>query len=135
MANQKRSEKLERLVKMQRHLERMAENELAATTRARSEVQENLSAVVDAIGSMSPIHQIFSGLYSNQIGRLTAKDQHLETVQQIHENRMLRERTKGDRLDEKRSEVLEDERREAEDQEIFDLMDQRILLESYGSKK
>ena len=74
MMKQSRSEKLQRLVKVQRHLENMAENELAATTRARTEVQEGLDAVVDAIGSLEPIHQIFAGLYSSQISRLTAKD-------------------------------------------------------------
>ena len=77
MAKQSRSEKLERLVKVQRHLEQMAEVELANTTRARQEVQENLGAVVDAIGSLAPVHQIFAGLYSSQISRLTAKDQQL----------------------------------------------------------
>jgi hypothetical protein len=128
MAKQARSEKLERLVKVQRHLEHMAEVELANTTRARQEVQENLDAVVDAIGSLAPIHQIFAGLYSGQISRLTAKDQHLATVQQIHENKMMRERAKGDRLEENMQQAREQENREAEDVAIYDILDQQIAL-------
>lgn len=128
MAKQSRSEKLERLVKVQRHLEHMAEAELANTTRARQEVQENLNAVVDAIGSLAPIHQIFAGLYSGQISRLTAKDQHLATVQQIHENKMTRERAKGDRLEENMKEARDEENREAEDMAIYDIIDQQIAL-------
>jgi hypothetical protein len=128
MARQSRSEKLERLVKVQRHLEHMAEAELANTTRARQEVQENLSAVVDAIGSLAPIHQVFAGLYSGQISRLTAKDQHLASVQQIHESKMTRERAKGDRLEENMKEAREEENREAEDKAIYDILDQQIAL-------
>ena len=128
MPKQSRSEKLDRLVKVQRHLERMAEADLAATTRARNEIQENLVAVVDAIGSLAPIHQIFAGLYSGQISRLTAKDQHLETIQQIHENTMMREKAKGDRLEQNKKEarILED--READDSAVYDIIDQQIAL-------
>lgn len=128
MARQSRSEKLDRLVKVQRHLEHMAEIELANTVRAREDIQENLSAVVDAIGSLAPVHQIFAGLYSGQISRLTARDQHLETVQQIHENRMKRERAKGDRLDENMKEAREQENREAEDLAVYDILDQQIAI-------
>ncbi|MDB5525959.1 MAG: hypothetical protein JWM58_3722 [Rhizobium sp.] len=128
MVKQSRSEKLGRLVKVQRHLEHMAEADLAATTRARHEIQENLVAVVDAIGSLAPIHQIFAGLYSGQISRLTAKDQHLETVQQIHENKMMREKAKGDRLEENRKEARVFEDREADDNAVYDIIDQQIAL-------
>lgn len=128
MAKQTRSEKLERLVKVQRHLEQMAEVDLANTTRSRHEVQENLSAVVEAIGSLAPIHQIFAGLYSGQISRLTARDQHLETVQQIHENKMKRERAKGDRLEEGMKEARQQETREADDDSIYDILDQQMAV-------
>lgn len=120
-----RSQKLERLVNVQRHLEHMAENELAATTQVRREVQDNLDAVVEAIGSLSPVHQIFAPLYANQISRLTARDQHLKMQQQIHENRMMREKAKGDRLEENMREARTAEMREADDDAIYDLIDQR----------
>jgi hypothetical protein len=126
MAKQTRSQKLQRLVKVQRHLEHMAENELAATTQARREVLDNLDAVVEAIGSLTPVHQIFAGLYSNQITRLSAKDQHLQLQQQIHENRMMREKAKGDRLEENMRDARTAENREAEDTAIYDLLDQRM---------
>ena len=128
MAKQSRSEKLNRLVKVQRHLEQMAEIDLAGTTQARREVNENLDAVVDAIGSMAPVHQIFAGLYSGQISRLTAKDQHLETLQQIHENKMMRERAKGDRLEKNMNEARQQETREADDLALDDILDQQIAL-------
>lgn len=129
MAKQTRSQKLERLVNVQRHLEHMAENELAATTQVRREVLENLDAVVEAIGSLSPIHQIFAGLYSTQISRLTVRDQHLQMQQQIHENRMMREKAKGDRLEENMREARAAETREAEDNAIYDLIDQRMATD------
>lgn len=126
MSKQTRSEKLKRLVNVQRHLEHMAENELANTTHARREVLDNLDAVVDAIGSLSPIHQIFSSLYSTQISRLTVKDQHLQMQQQIHEARMMREKAKGDRLEDNMREARTAENREADDTAIYDLIDQAM---------
>lgn len=126
MAKQTRSEKLRRLVEVQKHLERMAENDLANVTAARREVQNDLDAVVDAIGSLNPVHQIFASLYSVQVGRLTAKDQHLQTLQGIHENRMLRERVKAERLEEHRKQALEAETREAEDEAIYELLDAHL---------
>jgi len=126
MPKQTRSEKLKRLVNMQRHLEHMAENELANTTHARREVLDSLDAVVDAIGSLSPVHQIFSSLYSTQISRLTVKDQHLQMQQQIHESRMMREKAKGDRLEDNMREARNAENREADDTAIYDLIDQAM---------
>ena len=128
MASQTRSEKLKRLVKVQRHLEHMAENDLANTTRARFDVQENLDAVVDAIGNLDSVHQIFAGIYSGQISRLTAKDQHLEHMQKIHERKILTEKAKGDRLHENMKEARDLEDRLSDDAAIYDLVDQQLAL-------
>lgn len=133
MARQTRSEKLGRLVKVQRHLENMAEVDLANTARSRQTIQDDLVAVVDAIGSLAPVHQIFAGLYSGQISRLTAKDQHLQTVQTIQENKMMRERAKGDRLEERMDEARLSEDREAEDDAIYDILDQQLAYRQRGS--
>lgn len=128
MADPSRSGKLMRLVKVQRHLEHMAENELAATTRARAEVAEDLDAVVAAIGSGDSIHQLFASLYSGQISRLTAKDQHLQNVQQIQEQKILREKAKADRLAEKAHEAREAEDGEAQEKSIYELIDIHLAL-------
>jgi hypothetical protein len=130
MAPMNRSAKLERLVKVQRHLEHMAENELAATTRARAEIDESLNAVVGAIGSLDTVHQLFASLYSNQISRLTAKDQHLGTVQQIQEQKILREKAKADRLAEHARDARAHEEHDADEQSIYELIDQHLMLPS-----
>ena len=133
MAKQTRSQKLQRLVNVQRHLEHMAEYELAATTSVRREVLDSLDAVVDAIGSLSPIHQIFTSLYSTQITRLSARDQHLQMQQQIHENRMMREKAKGDRLEENMRDARTAEDREAADNDLYDMIDQRMAARDRDS--
>lgn len=128
MADQSRSAKLGRLVKVQRHLEHMAESELAVTTRARAEVADDLQAVVDAIGSVNSIHQLFASIYSSQISRLTAKDQHLQTVQQIQEQKILREKAKADRLAERAGDAREIEDNEAQERAIQELLDIHLVL-------
>lgn len=128
MAGQDRSNKLMRLVKVQRHLEHMAENELAATTRSRNEIAEDLDAVVEAIGSVNSVHQLFASIYSGQISRLTAKDQHLKTIQNIQEQKILREKAKADRLFERAGEAREREDREAEENAIQELLDMHLVL-------
>lgn len=128
MADLTKSAKLNRLVKVQRHLEHMAENELATTTRARAELADDLDAVVEAIGSVSPVHQLFTSIYSGQISRLTAKDQHLQTVQQIQEQKILREKAKADRLAERAHEAREAEDNEMQEKAIQELIDIRLAL-------
>jgi DNA-binding ferritin-like protein len=123
---QSRSEKLKRLVNVQRHLEKMAEIDLATTTRQREEVAQTMDAVAEAINSLNPVHRSFSRHYSSQHSKLQQQDQMLANVQQMHEMRVVRERTKGDRMDEHRKEARSAEEREAADDAIYDLIDQHI---------
>ena len=123
---QNRSDKLKRLVTVQRHLEKMAEIDLANTTRQREEVSETMEVVAGAINSLDPIHRGFSRHYSGQYSKLQQQDQMLANVQQMHEMRVVRERTKGDRMEEHRKEARSAEEREAADNSIYDLIDQHI---------
>jgi hypothetical protein len=133
MAEQNRSKKLKRLVTVQRHLEKMAESELAATTRHRQEVAQSMEVVIEAIGSMEPVHRQFSQHYAERYGRLTIKDQQLENVQQFQENKVLKERTKAERLEDHMKDARDLEDREASDQAIYDLLE--ITLAAPASSK
>ncbi|MCA1370918.1 hypothetical protein I6F15_26555 [Bradyrhizobium sp. BRP14] len=130
-----RSEKLKRLVAVQRHLERMAESELVETTRQRAALAETIDVVVDAMGSAHPMHRMFSGHYASQLGRLVQKDQMLLGIQQVHESRMLKERAKGDRLEESMKDARLSEEREAADNSILDLIDQHVSVDAPASRK
>ena len=125
-----RSEKLKRLVSVQRHLEKMAEIDLATTTRQREEVAETMDAVADAINSLNPVHRSFSRHYSGQYSKLQQQDQMLSNVQQMHEMRIVRERTKGDRMEEHMRDARSAEEREAADASIYDLIDQHIAYKT-----
>lgn len=130
-----RSEKLKRLVAVQRHLEQMAESELAETARQRRDLAETIDVVVDAMGSASPLHAMFSGHYSSQLGRLAQKDQMLLGIQQVHEARVLKERVKGDRLEDHMKDARDLEDRESADNAIYDLVDQHVMSKSPASGK
>ena len=121
-----RSKKLQRLVAVQRHLEQMAEIDLAQTTRQREEVAETMDVVAGAITSLDPLHRSFSPIYSSQLGRLRQRDQMLEGVQQMHEVRVLRERTKADRLEDHMRDARASEDRQADDDAVYDLIDQHL---------
>ncbi|ARM87060.1 hypothetical protein RHEC894_CH00717 [Rhizobium sp. CIAT894] len=126
MVEKNRSQKLKRLLLVQRHLERMAENDLAETSRQRVEVNAAMDDVILALGSMDPVHHAFSQNYADRFGRLTIKDQQLTGMQQIHEMRLARERAKGDRFEENMNDALEAERREADDNAVYDVIDQQF---------
>ncbi len=127
---QNRSDKLKRLVTVQRHLEKMAEIDLANTTRQRQEAAETMEAVADAINSLNPVHRSFSRHYSGQYNKLQQQDQMLANVQQMHEMRVVRERTKGDRMEDRMKEAREAEERVAADDSIYDLIDQHIAYKT-----
>ncbi|WP_411033975.1 hypothetical protein [Shinella sp. BYT-45] len=127
---QNRSDKLKRLVTVQRHLEKMAEIDLANTTRQRQEVAETMDVVVDAINSLDPVHRSFSRHYSGQYSKLQQQEQMLVNVQQMHEMRVVRERTKGDRMEDRMKEARSAEEREVADNSIYDLIDQHIAYKA-----
>ncbi|WHO72846.1 hypothetical protein [Rhizobium sp. BT03] len=126
MVEKNRSQKLKRLLSVQRHIERMAENDLAETSRQRVEVNAQMDDVIVALGSMDPVHHAFSQNYADRFGRLSIKDLQLTGMQQVHEMRLARERAKGDRFEEGMKEALEAERREADDNAVYDVIDQQF---------
>ncbi len=130
-----RSKKLKRLVAVQRHLEQMAESELAETARQRRELAETIDVVAEAMGSAKPLHAMFSGHYASQLGRLAQKDQMLLGIQQVHEAKVLKERAKGDRLEENMKDARTAEDREEADNAIYDLIDQHMMGVSPASGK
>jgi hypothetical protein len=54
----------------------------------------------------------------------------LSNVQQMHEMRVVRERTKGDRMEDRMKEAREAEERVAADDSIYDLIDQHIAYKT-----
>ena len=130
---QSRSKKLKRLVAVQRHLEMMAQQDLAVTTQHRQEVAQSMEVVIQAIGSMEPVHRHFSQNYAERFGRLTIKEGQLQSIQQIQEVKVLKERTKADRLEEHMKEARALEERQASDQAIYDLLE--ITLAAPASSK
>ncbi|NTJ64577.1 hypothetical protein G6M50_26640 [Agrobacterium rhizogenes] len=135
MAEKTRSEKLKRLIAVQRHLERMAEIELADTTRQRSEVTEAMERVMVAIGSVDPVHMAFSIHYAERYGRLMIRDQQLESIQTLIQMKVQQERTKADRLEEHMKDARELELRESDDNAVYDIIDQHFAGATPASSK
>ncbi|MBN9031028.1 MAG: hypothetical protein J0I23_14595 [Rhizobiales bacterium] len=135
MGPESRSKKLKRLVNVQRQLEKMAESDLAATARQRREVAESMEVVIEAIGAMDGVHRLFAQNYAERFGRLTLRDQQLTGVQRMQEIRVLRERTKGDRLEGHMKEARMDEDRLQADESIYDLIDMQNMLATPASSK
>ncbi|OJU72375.1 MAG: hypothetical protein BGO05_09695 [Rhizobiales bacterium 63-7] len=135
MGPESRSKKLKRLVNVQRQLEKMAESDLAATARQRREVAESMEVVIVAIGAMDGVHRLFAQNYAERFGRLTLRDHQLTGVQRMQEIRVLRERTKGDRLEGHMKEARMDEDRLQADESIYDLIDMQNMLATPASSK
>ncbi|MFA7415776.1 MAG: hypothetical protein WC048_14945 [Rhizobium sp.] len=125
MGPKKKSEKLKRLVAVQRHMEKMAESDLANTARQREEVSASMNTVMEAIGSLDPVHRLFAQQYADRFDRLTNMEKQLAGIQQAQEMKVLRERAKGDRLEDNMAEARIGEDREADDNAIYDLVDMR----------
>jgi hypothetical protein len=123
MGPKKQSEKLKRLVAVQRHMERMAESDLSTTAKRIEDNSVSMDAVMDAIGSLEPLHRLFAQNYADRFDRLSSTDKQLHGLQQVQEMKVMRERAKGDRLEENMKEAREHEDREADDNSIYDLID------------
>jgi hypothetical protein len=135
MVEKTRSEKLKRLVAVQRHLERMAEQELAENSRQRAEVTQSMERTMEAISSTDPLHAPFSRHYTHRFARLVTRDQQLEGMQTAIEMKVVKERTKADRLEDHMKDARELEDREADDNAVYDLIDQRLASSTPASSK
>lgn len=118
-----RAAKLERLVRVQRQLERMAETLLSQTLREQVSVDDTRSALVDAVGSFDPVHAAMSRNYAQRFQRLSAKSQQLEGMKSVQEKRVLTEKTKADRLADQAATATGNEERAAADEALLDLLE------------
>lgn len=118
-----RAEKLARLVRVQRQIERMAETELSYTLREQAATDATQDALVDAVGSFNPIHAAMSHQYAQRFQRLSVKSQLLSGAKSVQERRMLTEKTKADRLEDQAGKAAEAEDRLATDETLLDLLD------------
>lgn len=123
MGPKKQSDKLKRLVAVQRHMERMAESDLSTTAKRIEENTVSMDSVMDAIGSLEPVHRLFAQNYADRFDRLSNSDKQLRGLQQVQEMKVMRERAKGDRLEENMKDARDHEDREADDNSIYDLID------------
>lgn len=121
-----RSRKLQRLVRVQRQMERVAENDLAHTLRERAENDDARAAVIDAMGSLEPAHRGMAMHYSRRHSGLEGKARQIAGMQAILERRVITEKTKADRLAEAANDAAEAEDREQIDEGLFDLLDAAI---------
>lgn len=119
-----RSKKLKRLVAVQRRIEQLAELELANTHREQALVAESIGQLVEAMGTMSQTHRLFSQVYARRIAALTLTGQRLKGLAGVQEKRVAGERAKADRLAERLADETTSEERAAEDETLLDLIDQ-----------
>lgn len=135
MAGNKKSDKLRRLVDVQRQLEKLAEFELSTTVQRKAEIVQSIDTTVDALSSTDPVHQQFSKNYADRLTRLFSRSQQIVAQQKAQEQRVLREKTKGDRLEERMGDAKELEGRLAEDERMYDLVDLGLMVSTPASSK
>ncbi|MFN3635586.1 MAG: hypothetical protein ACK4UW_07460 [Rhizobium rhizophilum] len=123
MGPNKKSDKLKRLVAVQRHMERMAESDLGITAQRIEENARSMDTVMDAIGSLDPLHRLFAQNYADRFDRLSNTDKQLHGLQQVQEMKLMRERAKGDRLEDNMKDARDHEERQRDDDAIYDLID------------
>lgn len=128
MADMDRSKKLKRLVSVQRHMEKMIENELSIIVRQREEVNTAMELTANVMTSLDPIHRGLSRHYLGRFSRLATEEKQLMAARRSQEARLAKERSKGDRLDERRKEAVEQEQRAREDDAVINLLEMMITL-------
>lgn len=122
-ARTKRIGGLQRLVALQRQLQKLAEADLAHALREREEVRQAIENLVNAMSGMSTPHRLFPHLYARQLSTLKTRDQVLAGQVELHKARINTERTRGDRVGHKLDQANLDSDRHTDDEALFDLLD------------
>lgn len=121
-----RAEKLARLVRVQRQIERMAETQLSNTLRDQAALDASQDALVEAVGSFDPVHAAMSHNYAQRFQRISAQSQQLEGIKSVQERRVLTEKTKADRLTDHAEVAAGNEERAASDESLLDLLESSL---------
>ncbi len=135
MSEDKKSDKLRRLVDVQRQLEKLAEYELSVSIARQAEVTSSIMSTIDAISSVDPMHKQFAKNYSERLNRLFTRSQQIAAQQSVQETKVLKEKTKGDRLEDRMKEAELAEERLVEDERMYDLVDLGLLAATPASSK
>jgi hypothetical protein len=135
MASDQKSDKLRRLVDVQRQLEKLAEFELSVSIARQAEVTASINSTIEAISSVDPLHKQFAKNYSERLTRLFIRSQQLAAQQSVQETKVLKEKTKGDRLEDRMKEAEIAEERLIEDERMYDLVDLGLLAATPASSK
>jgi hypothetical protein len=93
-----RAQKLARLVRVQRQIERMAETQLSHTLREQAALDASQDALVEAVGSFDPVHAAMSHQLCPAVSAALGQSQQLQGIKSVQERRVLTEKTKADRL-------------------------------------
>lgn len=129
-----RARKLARLVRVQRQIERMAEDDLSQVLRQQAIVDAIQDALVEAVGSFDPVHAAMSHQYALRFQHLSAKSQQLDGMKLVQERRVLTEKTKADRLAERAGEAAQNEERADADESLLDLLETRLGNAAPGTR-
>ncbi|MCR9137915.1 MAG: hypothetical protein NXI27_18095 [Alphaproteobacteria bacterium] len=119
----KRIAGLQRLVTLQRQLQKLAEADLAQANREREDVRIAIENLVAAMSGMSATHRLFPHLYARQLSTLKARDQVLVGQIELHKARINTERTRGDRVGDRLDKANQDSERHFDDEALFDMLD------------
>ena len=122
-AFEKRARNLQRLAALQSQLHKLAETELAETNRQRIVLGEQIAHLVEVMGGLSQVHRLFPELYARQLDKLKSRERALTAQAQIQEQKVLRERTKQERLGEHLATASAEVERIREDEGLLDLLD------------
>lgn len=119
----KRIAGLQRLVALQRQLQKLAEADLAQANREREDVRVAIENLISAMSGMSATHRLFPHLYARQLSTLKARDQVLVGQIELHKARINTERTRGDRVGDRLDKANLDSERHFDDEALFDMLD------------
>lgn len=128
-----RADKLKRLLRVQRQVEGMAENDLALSLRELARIDDERKVLIRATGSSNPVHQVMAPFYTRRFTGLEAKSQRLGEIRRMLEQRVLKERAKTEKIEDSARNQAELEERQADDEKLFDLIDTVLAMRSDSS--
>ncbi|MEX3007052.1 hypothetical protein [Hoeflea sp. TYP-13] len=122
-AHEERARNLARLAALQKQLQKLAEADLAETTRQREELRGQIEHLLEVMSGLSELHRLFPHLYARQLGTLRSREQTLIGQAQLQEQKIVRERTKNERIGEHLADAKGEAERYQEDEALLDLLE------------
>jgi hypothetical protein len=131
----RRSEKIDRILRVQRQLQTISEWKLAELHRKKSELEQSQSALIETLGDTRNLYGLFVDAAAKRLQNLAGQAAEVESARVTHNEVTLQRAMQVKRTERMAAALSETDRRTTEKNDLLEILDSWMGRETQASGK